>query len=214
MSPVPVREKEKEKEKPSHKSNSVETAVAETAEASGASVEKIREILFGSQIKNYEARFARLEEALARETAEIKDTMRRRLDSLEAFFKSETESLAARLKSERDEREETLNTIGRELKTTAAQLSKKILDLDNKAAQDRSAARQELMAESRKLLDEIRQRHESLSALLENRVQELRHAKTDRSALAALFVELAVRLKDEGDDNKPRPKPIRSATEA
>jgi hypothetical protein len=212
MSPVPAREKEKEK--PSHKSNSVETAVAETAEASGASVEKIREILFGSQIKNYEARFARLEEALARETAEIKDTMRRRLDSLEAFFKSETESLAARLKSERDEREETLNTIGRELKTTAAQLSKKILDLDNKAAQDRSASRQERMAESRKLLDEIRQRHESLSGLLENRVQELRHAKTDRSALAALFVELAVRLKDEGDDSKPRPKPIRSATEA
>ena len=213
MSPVPIREKES-KEKASHKPNAVETAVAETAEASGASVEKIREILFGSQIKNYEARFARLEEALARETAEIKDTMRRRLDSLEAFFKSETESLAARLKSERDEREETLNTIGRELKTTAAQLSKKILDLDNKAAQDRSASRQELMAESRKLLDEIRQRHESLSGLLENRVQELRHAKTDRSALAALFVELAVRLKDEGDDSKPRPKPIRSATEA
>ncbi len=213
MSPVPIREKES-KEKPPHKSNAVETAVAETAEASGASVEKIREILFGSQIKNYEARFARLEEALARETAEIKDTMRRRLDSLEAFFKSETESLAARLKSERDEREETLNTIGRELKTTAAQLSKKILDLDNKAAQDRSAARQELMAEARKLLEEIRQRHESLSALVENRVQELRRAKTDRSALAALFVELAVRLKDESDDNKPRPKPIRSATEA
>ena len=100
MSPIPVREKDA-KEKPATKPNSVDTAVAETAEASGASVEKIREILFGSQIKNYEARFARLEEALARETSEIKDTMRRRLDSLEAFFKSETESLAARLKSER-----------------------------------------------------------------------------------------------------------------
>jgi signal transduction histidine kinase len=137
--------------------------------------------------------------------------MRRRLDSLEAFFKSETESLAARLKSERDEREETLNNISHELKTSAAQLSKKILDLDNRLAQDRSAARQELMAESRKLLDEIRQRNESLSALLETRVEELRHAKTDRSALAALFVELAVRLKDESEELKERPKPVRSA---
>jgi hypothetical protein len=209
MSPVPVREKES-REKPASKPNSVDAAVAETAEASGASVEKIREILFGSQIKNYEARFVRLEEALARETSEIKDTMRRRLDSLEAFFKSETESLAARLKSERDEREETLNNISGELKTSAAQLSKKILDLDNRLAQDRSAARQELMAESRKLLDEIRQRNESLSALLESRVQELRHAKTDRSALAALFVELAVRLKDENEEAKERPKPVRS----
>ncbi len=210
MCPVPMRDRES-KEKPASKPNSVDAAVAETAEASGASVEKIREILFGSQIKNYEARFARLEEALARETSEIKDTMRRRLDSLEAFFKSETESLAARLKSERDEREETLNHISSELKTSAAQLSKKILDLDNRLAQDRSASRQELMAESRKLLDEIRQRNESLSALLENRVQELRHAKTDRSALAALFVELAVRLKDENEEVKERPKPVRSA---
>ncbi len=67
------------------------------------------------------------------------------------------------------------------------------------------------MAESRKLLDEIRQRNESLSALLETRVQELRHAKTDRSALAALFVELAVRLKDESEEAKERPKPVRSA---
>ena len=112
MSPVPVREKEKSPAKP----HPVEAAVAETAEASGASVDKIRDILFGSQIKNYETRFARLEEALARESAEIKDTMRRRLDSLEAFFKKETESLATRLKAERDEREETLNEIARELK--------------------------------------------------------------------------------------------------
>ncbi len=210
MSPVPVREKESKDKPVSKPPNSVDAAVAETAEASGASVEKIREILFGSQIKNYEARFARLEEALARETSEIKDTMRRRLDSLEAFFKSETESLAARLKSERAEREESFNNISSELKTAAAQLSKKILDLDNRLAQDHSTARQELMNESRKLLDEIRQRNESLSALLETRVQELRHAKTDRSALAALFVELAVRLKDESDEPKDRPKPVRS----
>ena len=213
MSPVPVREKEP-KEKAASKPSALEAAVAETAEARGARVDKIRDILFGSQIKNYETRFARLEEALSRESAEIKDTMRRRLDSLEAFFKKETESLAARLKTERDEREEVLNTISRELKAASAQLSKKILDLDNKAAQDRSETRQELMAESRKLLDEIRQRNDSLSALLEARVQELRNAKTDRSALAALFVELAVRLKDEDGNSKGKPKPIRSATEA
>jgi len=211
MSTVPVR-KEDAKHKPPSKPDAVEAAVAETAEASGASVEKIREILFGSQIKNYEARFARLEEALARQTTEIKDTMHRRLESLEAFFKKETESLAARLKTERDEREEVLNEISRELKAASAQLSKKILDLDNKASQDRSSARQELMAESRKIIEEIRQRNDSLSALLEARVRELNHAKTDRSALAALFVELAVRLKDESDGDKSKPKPIRSAT--
>jgi len=211
MSPVPVREKESPKDKPVAKPDGVEAAVADTAEASGASVDKIRDILFGSQIKNYESRFARLEDALARETAEIKDTLHRRLESLEAFFKKETESLAARLKAERDEREEVLNEISRELKASSAQLSKKIAELDNKASENRSSARQELMAESRKIFEEIRQRNDSIGALLETRVRELNHAKTDRSALAALFVELAVRLKDESDGDKNKPKPIRSA---
>ena len=68
------------------------------------------------------------------------------------------------------------------------------------------------MAESRKIFEEIRQRNDSLTALLETRVRELNHAKTDRSALAGLFVELAVRLKDESDGDKNKPKPIRSAT--
>ena len=36
-------------------------------EQGAASVDKIRDILFGSQIKNYEARFARLEDTLARD---------------------------------------------------------------------------------------------------------------------------------------------------
>lgn len=218
MCPVPVREKESPKDKPAikpdviTKPDGMDAAMAETAEAGGASVEKIREILFGSQIKNYETRFSRLEDALARETAEIKGTMHRRLESLEAFFKKETESLAARLKAERDEREELLNQVSRELKAASAQLSKKISELDNKTSEDRSSARQELMAESRKIFEEIRQRNDSLTALLETRVRELNHAKTDRSALAGLFVELAVRLKDESDGDKNKPKPIRSAT--
>lgn len=218
MCPVPVREKESPKDKPATKPDvmtkpdGMDAAMAETAEAGGASVEKIREILFGSQIKNYETRFSRLEDALARETAEIKGTMHRRLESLEAFFKKETESLAARLKAERDEREELLNQVSRELKAASAQLSKKISELDNRTSEDRSSARQELMAESRKIFEEIRQRNDSLTALLETRVRELNHAKTDRSALAGLFVELAVRLKDESDGDKNKPKPIRSAT--
>ncbi|HTV64506.1 MAG TPA: hypothetical protein VMD98_02820 [Bryocella sp.] len=213
MSTVPVR-KEEAKHKPAGKPDGIDAAVAQTAEASGASVDKIRDILFGSQIKNYEARFARLEQAMARETTEIKDTLHRRLESLEAFFKKETESLAARLKAEREERQEMLNEVSRELKSASTQLSKRIAELDNKASEDRSSARQELMAESRKIFEEIRQRNDSISALLETRVRELNHAKTDRSALAALLVEVAVRLKDEGDGDKGKPKPIRSATQA
>ena len=67
----------------------------------GAGIDKVRDILFGSQSKNYEARFVRLEEGLARETYELKDIMRKRFESIEDFFRSETEALAGRLRAER-----------------------------------------------------------------------------------------------------------------
>ena len=67
-------------------------------------VDKIRDILFGTQMRDYEARFARLEETLVKETVEIRETNRRRFEQMEGFIKRELESLQTRLKSERDER--------------------------------------------------------------------------------------------------------------
>src|SRR5580698_8000408 len=109
----------------------VEIAGPET----GASVDKIRDILFGSQIKNYEARFARLEENLVRETVELKETMRRRFESLEGFFKSESEALAARLRAEREERSSAFHSLEQELKGIHDALNRKIHELDASTAE-------------------------------------------------------------------------------
>lgn len=166
-------------------------------EPNAGSVDKIRDILFGTQIKTYEARFARLEESIARQLAEMKDSAARRFESLEVFIKKEIEAQAARLKAERAERTDQLRDIARDLKTNSEALSKKILDLDNKTAEEQSALRQDLMEESRKLLDDIRQRSDSLTALLERRSTELRESKLDRAAFAASLTELAMQISQE-----------------
>jgi hypothetical protein len=185
------------------------TAVEVTGPDSGASVEKIRDILFGSQIKNYEARFARLEENLVRETVELKETMRRRFESLEGFFKSETESLAARLNAEREERTNTAQSLDRDLKTAQDALSRKIHELVVATAEADSGLRKELMSESRKLLEEIGERHDSLRSLLERRVGELHHQKTDRALLSALLAEIAAQIGDDGQSSE-HAEPIRT----
>ena len=115
--------------------------LAAPAAEAGASVEKIRDILFGSQIKNYDTRFGRLEETLVRETTDLKDTMKRRFESLEDFFKSETAALAARLKAEREERATTLSGIDRDLKASHEALAKKIVDLDGSTGEAHSGLR-------------------------------------------------------------------------
>jgi len=206
--PVPARTtKGKHVSSPASKKpdNVTELPVNGDAE-SGASVDKIRDILFGPQIKNYEARFVRLEETLARENGQIKDMMARRFESLESFVKKETEALASRLKAERDERTEVAKDIARDLKSASEALTKKISELDNKTAEAQSGLRQDLLAESRKLMDELRKRSDDLTVLLERRSNELRTDKADRSLLAALLADMAMQISGEPEGKKKSAK--------
>lgn len=160
-------------------------------------VDKIRDILFGSQMRDYESRFARLEETLIKETAETRESSRRRFDQLENYIRREFEALQARLKAERDERSDGLNNQTRELKDLGESLSRRIRDLDDRETEVERNLRNDLLQQARDLTEEIRAKHDELASLLERRTGELRDSKTDRAALATLFNEVALRLSDE-----------------
>jgi hypothetical protein len=160
-------------------------------------VDKIRDILFGSQMRDYEARFARLEEALVKETVEIRETNRRRFDQIEAYIKKEFEAVQVRFKSERDERLDTSSLQSRELKELGEALSRRIRDLDDRSSTVERDLRSQLMQQARELTDEMVRSHDEIAALLDKRVRELTDKKTDRAALATLFTEVALRLNDQ-----------------
>lgn len=66
--------------------------------ASG-NLDKVRDILFGSQMQEYEKRFNRLEERLSSECAILRDDTKKCLDSIETYIKQEIESLAETVKN-------------------------------------------------------------------------------------------------------------------
>jgi phage host-nuclease inhibitor protein Gam len=160
-------------------------------------VDKIRDILFGSQMRDYESRFARLEETLIKETLEIRDTNRRRFDQLESYIKREFETVQTRFKSERDERSDSTAQQSRELKEVGESLSRRIRDLDDRGTNVERDLRSDLLQQARELTEEIRARHDEIAGMMEKRVNELRDGKTDRAALATLFTEVALRLSDQ-----------------
>ncbi|HEY6146249.1 MAG TPA: hypothetical protein VIZ69_01070, partial [Thermoanaerobaculia bacterium] len=63
--------------------------------------------------------------------------------------------------------------------------------------------RQQILDQSKSLTDEIRTRVKESAALLSRELKELRSDKTDRSALAGIFTEAAMRL---SGDTKPSSK--------
>ncbi len=165
---------------------------------SGAgNIDKIRDILFGSNMRDYEQRFARLEEALKKESQDLRDTTRRHIETLEAFVHKELAALEVRINTERDERSESDARLATDLSLTSTSILKKIGEMEGQEAQAQREIRTDMLQQSKELTDAIRSKGEELIALLDHRVHELQHAKTDRAALAGLFNEMALRLSDQ-----------------
>jgi seryl-tRNA synthetase len=173
----------------------LEKNTAETSET--ASVDKIRDILFGNQMRDYERKFGFLEERLLKEIADLRDETGKRIDSIETYIKKEVESLSDRLKAEQDIRSESDQKTLKELHETAKTLSENVEKLDAKQSKDARDLRQQLLEQSKNLSNEIRKKHQESSTTLHQSVQELQAAKVDRFALSELLIEMAARMSNE-----------------
>jgi len=187
--------------------NAKTNAKALTAE-DGGNIDKVRDILFGGQMRDYERRFIKLEERLLQETSELKDEVRKRLAALEQFMKQEAASLADRIKTEHEERTDATKDLAREQRESAKAFEKKAGALDDSIGKAQRELRQQLLELQQRMSDEMRQKVDDVLARLTQEANELRNDKTDRAALASLLTEMALRLTNElsipGIDNGRR----------
>lgn len=160
-------------------------------------VDRIRDILFGSQMRDYDGRFQRLEEHLAQEAAEIRADVRKRLETLESFMKGALESITNRADAERSERSSAIEKLGRDLAEAAKNLDSRIKSLDEQTAKETHALRQQQLDQSKALSEEIREKHDQMKASLDREAEQIRGAMTGREALAEMLSEVALRLKNE-----------------
>lgn len=168
-----------------------------TAKSGAENLDKVRDILFGSQAREYEKRFSRLEERLIKEASDLREDLKKRFDTLEGYIKREIESLAGRLKAEHDERTESAKAISGEIKDTSQAFERKTNQIGEHLNAGHRELREQLLDQSKNISEEIRQKHEAMGAALERATGELRNDKTDRAALASLFMEVAMRLNNE-----------------
>jgi vacuolar-type H+-ATPase subunit I/STV1 len=183
-----------EEQKKGGNGSAARKAAAEAEAAGGGNLEKIRDILFGAQVHDFEKRFARLEERLMKETSDARAETRKRFESLESFIKKEIESLGERLKAEHEERSEAGKEISRELRDTSRNLDKRIAQLDELTTKNQRELRQQVLDQSKALMEEIRLRNRETTTTLTKEITELRTAKADRAALAGMLTDVAVRL--------------------
>ena len=184
-------------DRPKGKSAASTDAKGAADEAGVGNIDKVRDILFGGQMRDYERRFAKLEERLARDIVEIKDDVKKRLAALTEFVKHETETLAGRIKTEHDERTDATKELSRELRDASKAFEKKTGQIDDQITRTQRELRQQLLDLNKQLTDEIGRKADEVLARLAQESGELRADKADRATIAALLQEVALRLTNE-----------------
>jgi hypothetical protein len=160
-------------------------------------VDRIRDILFGSQMRDYDGRFQRLDERLTREATDARADVQKRLEALENFLKGALESLTNRLNTEQFARGHAVEKLARDLAETTGSLELATKNLGEHADREFHALRQQLLDQTKALGDEIREKHGQVKADLDREAEQIRGAMTHREGLAEMLSEVALRLKNE-----------------
>jgi hypothetical protein len=172
------------------------TQVAEPAadEAQPESLDKVRDILFGSQMRAVETRLQGLEERLRREHEALRADFARQVESLDAFIRSETQALGERLAAERTKRGEEIKALAAEIKETIRGLERRHVKLEETANLADAALRDQLLLQSKAAAADLTRLGDRLTAELTRSHEELKATKTDRAALSSLFADLAAKV--------------------
>ena len=166
-------------------------------ELGAGNLDKVRDILFGEKIRDSDRRFARLEERLGQDTAELKEDVRKRLSVLEQFVKNEVEALADRIKSEHESRTDAEKDLGRELRDATKASEKRFGQVEDQIGRVQRELRQQILDMHQQINDDVQRQVDEVLARLTRESSELRADKLDRAALATLLTEVAMRLNNE-----------------
>ena len=169
------------------------------ADESDQNVDKIREILFGGQMRDYQRRFDALESNITAANDHLRNDLSNRIESLEAFVRREMELLSERLVNERRERSDERESSAAETQEIRRRFEDSLSRLDEQTAQEARAIRGVLQAKSLELINVIQQSRDDFNSMLSRQTNQLADSKVSREDLAALLSEVALRLNRELD---------------
>jgi hypothetical protein len=162
------------------------------------SLDQVRDILFGGQMRMVDARLRGLEERVAHEQAVLRNEFTRALADFESASKKEFASQAERLNAERTKRIEDLKALGAELKEALKSLDRRHQKLEEAAAQADAELRDQLLRQTTGLAADLSRTSERITAELERSAAALRTEKLDTAAFANTLTEIAARLTGNG----------------
>ena len=171
------------------------TAMPEASDSAELdNVDKIRDILFGNQMRDFDKKFNQLEDRISAELTSLRKENSLQMESLQTFIEGEIEILSNKLSAEESSRIEEMDDLDSELKKSARQLDKKIADLSKALDTQSRDINQKMLKQSQDFNSELKSQIEQTRKRMDDYKQELASTKTDKSVLAEMFNSLALQI--------------------
>lgn len=158
---------------------STEGENAELAEPSVADVDRIRDIIFGSQMRQYDQHF-------------------KRMASQVDLMGKQVEELRATLDQEQSGRQERTNDLQREVRQLQGELRKALDELRSDLSSRVEQQGANTQGQLRQLTTDVRQQSQELRNEFAASLKDLEAETTNRHNLGDLLIEMGMRLKQEG----------------
>jgi hypothetical protein len=176
-------------------------------DAAPESLDKVRDILFGGQMRAVESRLQGLEERIMREQSAMRTDFAKQLADVDASAKRDAQTLGERLVAERTKRTEELKALSAEIKEILRSLEKRHVKLEELTGLADAEIRDQILQQSRAITAELERLSQRVTTDLNREVASLRNDKTDVSAIVSVFNDMATRLAGE---SRPPAKATRS----
>ena len=162
------------------------------------SLDQVRDILFGGQMRMVDTRLRGLEERIALEHANLRNDLTRQIAELGEASKREFAVHAERLSAERTKRADDLKALSAELKEALKSLERRHLKFEEATSQADAEVRDQLVKQSAAFSAELARTAERLTSELDRAASSLRADKVDTTTLAGTLTEMAARLTGGG----------------
>lgn len=167
------------------------------ADETPENLDKVRDILFGGQMRAVDQRLAALEARFQKDLKGLRTDTGKRQSDLEAFIKKEIEALTKKLEVERSKRTDNLKTMEAEVRDGFKGLEKQVAKLDDSASKSDADLRTAILEHTQAVATQIQNMSDNFSAELRQAVLELRGEKLDTATLVQLFSDMALHLSED-----------------
>lgn len=168
------------------------------AEAGDQNVDKIREILFGAHIRDYDTRFSQLEQRLVAENEKMGQFLEKRLTGIATATQRELAGLAEQIEDQKKKLAVLQNESRNELESANHQIGERLNDLDDVLDKETKALRNDLSEQYNSLIELVKKTRASLDDAVMRETSQLQQGKVGRDDLSAMLADLVARLQQDG----------------